>query len=257
MWELIAVENRVVQTQEYQLYDTDVLILSVAFSHTDPNLLSATLSTGEVSIVSLSNDKGMEVCGTTQAHSELEAWTSSFGSGSLGNVIFSGGDDSALVAHDVRLFSDDSNTSSIWRRRLHEAGVTAILPSSEKWMANDPFCLWTGGYDDTLRSIDLRLTQDQPELQSYLIPRNKADINLGGGVWRLLPSYNNDNRVLVCCMYGGARIVNPTTDDFVNVDRSLTAGHDSMVYGGDWITSQDVVTCSFYDKQLQKWTTNI
>lgn len=243
VWRVIEEESRVEQVKEYQLYDEDVLVLSVAFSGVDPNLVSATLSSGEVSLVKVTPQE-LTVLGTKQAHS-LEAWTSNFGSGVLGNAVFSGGDDSCLISHDTRSFEE----TTIWNRRLHDAGITAILPSQHNWKQDDPFCLWTGGYDDRLRSIDLRT---QGELQPYLIPRCKDDIDLGGGVWRLIPN-GHDNRVLACCMYGGARILDPDST-FCSVVRTFTNGHESMVYGGDWADNDSVLTCSFYDKQLQKWS---
>lgn len=245
VWRVLEEESRVEPVEEYQLYEEGVLVLSVVFSGEDPSLISATLSSGEVSLIKVTPQE-LTVLETKQAHS-LEAWTSNFGSGVLGSAVFSGGDDSFLMAHDIRSFGE-----TIWNRRLHEAGITAILPSQQNWKQDDPFCLWTGGYDDRLRSIDLRT---QGELQPYLIPKCKDEIDLGGGVWRLSPN-GHDNRVLACCMYGGARILEPESESaFCSVVRTFTEGHESMVYGGDWADNDSVFTCSFYDKQLQKWST--
>ncbi|CAN6597821.1 diphthine methyltransferase [Trichomonascus vanleenenianus] len=244
LWKFILEEKRIDLVQEFQLFDEDVLVTSVVFNG-DSDLVSATLTSGQVALVKFAQGS-MEVVGMSDSHS-LECWISSFGSAGLSNVVFSGGDDCMLVAHDVRTFDE----SPIWSKRVHDAGVTSILPSSANWLANSPETLWTGGYDDTLRSIDLRTTQD---LQPYHIPRVKSSTNLGGGVWKLVPSpVANDDRVLVCCMYGGARIVSPDLE----VVRTFEKGHESMVYGCDWARdARYVVSCSFYDKQMNVWSPN-
>ena len=233
---------------ECQLFDEDILVLSLSFSLDDSIMLSATLSSGQVALLKFT-DSSLELIGVNDAHS-LEAWTSSFGYGQLGAVLFSGGDDAVLAAHDTRLMGMGAEQSMIWSsKRIHSAGVTSILPSSSKWKSRSPLELWTGGYDDHLKSIDLRLVDNT--LQSYLLPKVKTEQDLGGGVWRLIPSPIGDDRVLACCMYGGARIV----DTEGEVVRTFTKGHASMVYGGDWTADgKTVSTCSFYDNQLQVWS---
>lgn len=243
----------ITKVNEFQLFDQETLVLAIAESSNDPTIMSATLTTGEVVLIRIDQD-GLSVESTVQTHS-LEAWISEFGSlGPLSNVLFSGGDDSIVAAHDIRTM----DSGHIWARRLHDAGVTSILPASKSWMHDQPETLWTGGYDDKLRSIDLRMA-GASELSSYMIPRVKDTIDLGGGVWRLLPN-GRDNRVLACCMYGGARIVNPSPSsdegEFCMVENTITEGHDSMVYGGAWIGDNELVTCSFYDRVVQTWTSS-
>lgn len=317
---------------QHQLFDSNTLVLSIKFSANDPSLMSATLSSGEVALLRITDAGAITVIAQHQSHT-LECWTSAFGETSnLDNILFSGGDDSLLVSHDLRIMSME-HSGIIWSSmRLHDAGITSILPSSIKtgWMRQSPLCLWTGGYDDQLVSVDLRLGA-QNCLDKYNVPRVESKLDLGGGVWRLVPkpwagggsrsghgsrgnsrqgsvsnesghgnahsngntngngttvasnvsaaiatatatvtstngtpfddynsnsntdsSYNHE--LLACCMYGGARALTAGKNKAATVYRTIERGHDSMVYGGDWIGSSDeVVVCSFYDKQLAVW----
>lgn len=251
--------------------DTEVLVLSLAFSPQDPNQFSATFSNGEVAVCSITdNGSAAKLQGytsnevTTEAHS-LEAWISAFGSSqqNLGNVLFSGGDDAILRAHDIRISSQgpsDEDTTIFKTRNIHGAGITSILPpgtlpttGTNGWSSSG-HDLWTGGYDDDLKSVDLRMLDGQ--LTPYYVPRVNSSLGLGGGVWKLIPSPISD-KLLACCMYGGARVLQPLpADEFTpaRVLETITEGHESMVYGGDWrADGQYIATCSFYDKVIQVW----
>jgi diphthamide biosynthesis protein 7 len=215
------------------------LVTALAVSNADPDIISVTLTSGEV-LVAKASESRIEVQQRYQSHMD-SAWISAFGTGSFEKVLFSGGDDCVISAFDIR-----QDTPS-WKKTFHSAGVTSILPSgTHGWNTNaDPYEVWTGGYDDCLRSWDLRM----PEFPTY----GKA-LNLGGGVWRLLPRPNDcSNRVLACCMYGGARILHPNSSTLATVTETVTEGHASIVYGGAWTSSSEFFTCSFYDKQLRKW----
>lgn len=236
------------QIGEYTLFDPNTLILSIAFSEDDSSIMAATLSSGEVAVIRITSFE-LTLLGISGSHS-LEAWTCSFGTKSLQNVLFSGGDDAVLAAHDLRLMSDSCD-GPVWScNRLHDAGITSILPSSRLFKPADPLCLWTGGYDDNLRCVDLRVGP-QSTVESYLLPIVNDSVYLEGGVWRLVPGANR--RILACCMYRGAYILE-LQDDLAKPIVEMTEGHGSMVYGGDWLSDQSVVTCSFYDKQLQTWS---
>lgn len=252
--------------------ERDVLVLSFSFSRVAPHTtLSATLTTGAVIVARIADDfSGIKVVRRiTSAHS-LEAWTSTFLHGS-DQILFSGGDDAVLAAHDLRLCDqdddddDDGDSATVWRaRNVHSAGVTSIF-SFPPASADSPYQLWTGGYDDTLRCVDLRATAVQvagapllpmPPVRGALL----GEQNLGGGVWKLVPNPADARRFLVCCMYGGARVVDRLgTDDLAQAGEpagvvgTLTEGHESMVYGGAWLDAETVVTCSFYDKSVQIW----
>lgn len=135
---------------------------------------------------------------------ELEAWMMNFTPESL-NVL-SGGDDMVLqcsyVADDdgddesesgeedeaeqeevededqqhvlqKKPNSKKNKTNLLWQnRKLHHAGITAILPLSETLII-------TGSYDDHIRLLQL------PKIPGGTRPQLLAELNLGGGVWRL------------------------------------------------------------------------
>jgi diphthine methyl ester acylhydrolase len=241
---------------EYNLFEKDVLVLSIAFSEDDQTILSATLSSGEVAVIKITSHS-LDLLGRVAAHS-LEAWTCSFGTRALQNVLFSGGDDAVLAAHDLRLIKNegshnqDDDSCTVWKsNRIHEAGITSILPSSTLFKPSEPCALWTGGYDDQLRSLDMRLGATGT-VESYLLPKVNESIGLEGGVWKLIPG--KDHRILACCMYRGGFILDLSdTSKLAEPSLEIKDGHESMVYGGDWISDNSVVTCSFYDKQLQAW----
>lgn len=239
LWKFDASELELNQINHFQVFEDTVT--SVNFHNLK---LIATCTDGQVCSIDLSTGQ-IEYFATTH---DLECWISESGKlGQLSNVIFTGGDDSKLIAHDLR--TNDQIWSTLHRH--HEAGVVSILSPSINWNHSNPHHLWTGLYDDSLRILDLRvIDRANPELMTGLIPKVEAKINLGGGVWRLIPSpYENDDRVLVCCMYDGARIVDAKTMEM----KYFKQDHESMCYGGDW-GNNGVMTCSFYDKVVQTWT---
>ncbi|EGV61767.1 WD40 repeat-like protein [Yamadazyma tenuis] len=246
LWKFNSKEMGLSKIKQFGVFEDTVT--SVNFNHKG-DIIIATCTNGQTCSIDL--EKGdINYFDTTH---DLECWISAFGElGELCNVIFTGGDDSKLIAHDIR-----TNTK-IWATgtRHHEAGVVSILPASKTWNSMNPNQLWTGSYDDNLRILDLRvMDKENPALIEGYIPVVHQKENLGGGVWRLIPSpAPNDNRILACCMYDGARIVDVKEDQFV-VTKYFKADHESMCYGGDW-GSSGITTCSFYDKVVQRWDPN-
>ncbi|KAK9368981.1 WD40-repeat-containing domain protein [Lipomyces kononenkoae] len=224
----------------YNVADSsDILVLSICFSPLDPTLVAVTLSSGEWRLCSISTELSratVTIQSSFLAHS-LEAWTSAFSSN--GSLIFSGGDDSVLSAYDLRA------GIQVWQdRRSHAAGVTSILP-----FRGNENQIWTGSYDEKLRVWDLR----KPYSKGTVV----NELTLGGGVWRLTHHPRVDeNLILSCCMHGGARVISSSNGiSEKSVLASITEGHESMVYGGDW--SGDgayIATCSFYDRKLNLWS---
>lgn len=232
--------------QKVQVAEKDILVTSVFFSPGDENSLLATLTSGESLVVDL---KTLD-CNRLSTQHSLECWTGAFGElGPSRNVVFTGGDDAVLVAHDLR------TKDKIWatNHRHHGAGVVLILCPSPRWLRLRPNDLWTGTYDDHLRVFDLRKLdgEDGPYLYQSLLPTETYKENLNGGVWRLIPAPDSD-KILACCMYDGARVIEPDNGKFT-VSTYFKGHHESMCYGGDWAELDKIITCSFYDNVVQAW----
>jgi len=132
--------------------------------------------------------------------------------------------------------TSDATRSSLppWsNKRVHEAGVTAILPLTitlpqltghESNTAGTTHVCLTGSYDDTLRILSV------PDGVAVRQPRVLHEVGLGGGVWRIKVLGSNTSRksegeddgegqgvgagsweynatLLVSCMYAGAKVV--------------------------------------------------
>ncbi|CCH57981.1 hypothetical protein TBLA_0A01810 [Henningerozyma blattae CBS 6284] len=300
LWKLDFIEETddliAKEIKSIQVFDKDTLITSLHFSPLDPTLLLITSTLGDSATINLETgnlenfnvkiiqdfyekldtNKPIEVQGSSQVvvvyrdkiesfdrSHDLECWTGEFGYlQPLQNVIFTGGDDSRIIAHDLR------SKETIWsNNKIHQAGVVAIKCSNDNFRNNKPTSILTGSYDDHIRSLDLRMMGEMSIFPGDNISAMKVwETNLGGGVWRFsecpepLKSSlkEGEDKLMVCCMYNGAKIVS-LSDKFIDETGEyfqevgyLKTGHESMCYGGDW-SSEFIATCSFYDNSLQLW----
>ncbi|GJP29056.1 hypothetical protein CLOM_g56 [Closterium sp. NIES-68] len=226
---------------------------------------------------------------------EYEAWTCCFNIWQP-EVLYSGGDDCAMCAWDLRTHIPSSPSSSplspsssrpAWRNiKAHRAGVTTLRCSP-----HSPHLLASGSYDEVVRFWDVRMPS---------MPIAVCQVPTGGGVWRLKWHPEKAHIVLAACMHGGATILSLSQDRAGAVDVPTSpakdgmrqvlqeAGsesfeglrgevveqyeqHKSMVYGIDWgrcnelqcsANEEDdeawiVGTCSFYDKLLHVWKPHV
>ncbi|KAK9460451.1 WD40-repeat-containing domain protein [Lipomyces oligophaga] len=221
--------------ERVQVAEPEILVLSICISPVESGLVCTTLSSGNFvlsRVSSLGSVKTSAVLSSVQAHT-LEAWTASFKTD--GTEIYTGGDDAQFTNYNV---SDPESPFLIQQdRKIHTAGVTAILPRR-----SDESTIFTGSYDENLRVLE--------KFGNRWISKS-GEIGLGGGVWRLIPNGVSEDLILVCCMHGGARIVKGTGE--IVVVATINKIHESMVYGGDWGQTGTLATCSFYDKRLCIW----
>lgn len=159
--------------------DEGVLVLSLSWHPERTDTIGVTLSDGRICVCncftnlpSVWGDES-ELKVTTVFTHGLEAWTSAFSISQ--SLIYSGGDDAVLalssMVHDAPdATADDRAGLAQWQdRRIHQAGVTAILPISDDLVL-------TGSYDDHIRLISTPAVGRKAVL---------AELNLQGGVWRL------------------------------------------------------------------------
>ncbi len=251
-----------------QYFNSETLVLALAFHPEDPDLISVSLSSGEIALCQIQTPTKDEMVIWKLAAHSLEAWTviisKTRSNQPGGEVLYSGGDDSALCAHAIRspiTIRDVQQIETKRNQKAHGAGVTAILP-----LPLSPLLL-TGSYDDHVRLLD-------PGSLKVI-----TETRIGGGVWRLklLSPYEMDRfrkedpsfRVLASCMHAGARILkvsNKYGEGWAIEVVAKFEEHGSMNYGSDAqplrrdsLRDHSHVRCvstSFYDKLLCVWRYN-
>lgn len=141
-----------------QIGAEETLVLDLVWHPRRADVIAVTLSDGGVTLCHSDAAADVQpwsseskITTTELATHSLEPWTLAF-SGDCESV-FSGGDDAVLQA--VRLphhSSDDdgqSTATALWTdRKIHGAGVTAILP-----LPLEGGLLVTGSYDDSIRLV--------------------------------------------------------------------------------------------------------
>ena len=151
--------------------DSQILVLSFAWQPERKSSFGVSLSDGKVCLCSSDAgdvwDESTPLATVEIHHHELEAWTVAFSSHGQ-TTVYSGGDDSALLCS--RQSDERHEFTMLWRdRKLHTAGVTAIVPLTHELVV-------TGSYDDHVRLVATPAVGRR---------RLLAECNLGGGVWRL------------------------------------------------------------------------
>lgn len=248
LWSLSLNSPELIFQNNVNVFDNKSLVTSVNFLNFE-NKFIATLTSGKISMID-TEKFNLELFHTEH---ELECWIGLNGYFDIfSNVVFTGGDDSKLIAHDLR------TKNEIWcmNNKVHEAGVTSLLCSNYLWNSKNKYQLWTGSYDDNLRIFDLRMLGIGSDCKnmstSFKLIQKK---NLNGGLWRMIPCpIKNDDKVLITCMYDGTKIVELNSKN-IEILLSLKKNHESICYGADW--SKDgkyITTSSFYDKIIQIWS---
>lgn len=256
----------------------DVLFLQCQWHPADESIVGVTTSTGALRLLKLNEKWEIQEFEGTDKASSLEAWCVAFAEGDENDespsktTVYCGGDDSVLnyTSYAARTEDDwmpgENETLTMNPlKRVHEAGVTAILPL-DLTNSNGGRLVVTGSYDDNIRLFSIH---DPAEpVEASVAPELLASENLGGGVWRLdlidLSCSGGEIEVslLASCMYAGARIVRLRQDSNGKWKPEMLAKfeeHKSMNYGCAVVPDQNGsgrITClstSFYDKLLCLW----
>lgn len=283
--------------QESPSHQFDSLVLSCAWHPNLAGVMAVTLDTGDVSIVQWSGENGFADCAIIQdaiLHHESrfsahEAWVAVFSpryatleAESLGQpgMVYSGGDDAVLRAvklpsHSKLSLEDDKGLlDAIVTMKGHDAGVTSILPIPNGAHPGREILI-TGSYDDHIRVMSTYDHRKPKQEQPMRIPTVLAELDLGGGVWKLkfmkdyasLPTPGHDEEiryiVLASCMHAGAKvlgIVGSLRGEWNIKVLARFGEHKSMCYAADvqprGVTGSKTDTCvssSFYDRLLAVW----
>ncbi|KAI4260881.1 MAG: hypothetical protein LQ352_000036 [Teloschistes flavicans] len=261
-----------VQTNSFEVATacSGFLVLSLAWAPLSPSFLAFTLSDGTVGVLDV--DQGTVIFEMSQAHS-LEAWVVAWSAREMAPALYTGGDDSAICCHrfwvqtrrDQASQDPSGNCAVVRDRKIHGAGVTAILPLGVD--RSDGEILLTGSYDEHIRVMRVSPTPSRPEVL--------AEKRLDGGVWQLrhlrgegdLVLANQDGgcvTILASCMHAGCRIleIHLSADDSWTIETvGAFEAHESMNYASDAQTEpsgkklEDMtfISTSFYDKKLCVW----
>lgn len=251
--------GEIIHLNTFQVFPESTVVTSLAWHSSSNGPIAVTTSEGQVSILNFrDNYTVLNQHAVVNVHGNNEAWTVAFSMdvdyldagqhGAHENIllsrrneyqrfvspfqgVYSGGDDSRLR---FAKFSRNEEGHTVPDRpafsvlhggangmRGHNAGVTAILPLPFHTKIGEDILI-TGSYDDHVRVYavhDHRLSEGDKK------PKVLAELNVGGGVWRLtfLEDYTRQCllaegyigretdvsrfRILASCMQGGVRIL--------------------------------------------------
>lgn len=172
----VKADNKLVLACEKRIADPSTLVLSLTWHPSRAETLGVTLSDGRVCFCDSTSADGNTIPWTEDSSVEtsdihyhsLEAWTLAFNH-HRPHQLLSGGDDIVLQCSHTDIDNNQPPCLLYQDRRLHQAGITAILPLTDTLVV-------TGSYDDHIRLLSLPSAGRKQCL---------AELNLGGGVWRL------------------------------------------------------------------------
>ena len=258
-------ESPITHLSTFKICETSILVLSLAWQPDRSKgwEVAVSLSNGQIGVTNLEGiDKAVVKSKTHYAEAWCVAWD--------GAKLWSGGDDSVIAGSEIQKAKsreDEFDEFDILNvnsdRRIHGAGVTAILPI-DLGKEISRIIMVTGSYDEFIRVLE-------PPAQGGRF-KVLAEKRLDGGVWRLKLLGTVDAnakgeinfKILASCMHAGARIVEICWSVEVGWNFKTLVDfeeHQSMNYGCDAhaVVTEDgkktwtCVSTSFYDKKLCVW----
>ena len=258
--------------RSFQICEPSILVLSLAWKPICDSRIAMSLSDGKVG--ELWYSASTHSLRLVQAHS-LEAWTAQWSCPTTTDstaTLYSGGDDSIICRHETQIGDEQVTVDGaeaedeVYKpfcqdKRIHGAGVTAILPSPIRDDAAE--IILTGSYDEQIRIVAVDLVA-----RSWKV---LAEKRLHGGVWKLkelsqISSSTHEFGILASCMHGGAMLLKIQRSNENRWSITIIAKfseHESMVYASDARPSlssegvnrsMTVVSTSFYDRKLCVWS---
>lgn len=230
-------------------------VLALAWHPTYADVLAVSLESGSVEMLELVSSEDTlslhVVLPNIQQH-DFHAWTLAFMSGSgrasdSGDFYLVSGGDDAVVRYSLFPDPQPSQPGPVVPqsplRKVHAAGVTALLPLPPREDDWDQGLVLTGSFDEHIRLVHLGTRHVQVERK------------LEGGVWRLrfmeddaatsdalVSGVSSGSRsrttflVLACCMEAGARVLEVVRaeDGRWSIDvLGHFIEHQSLTYGAD------------------------
>ena len=259
-------------TKTIRITDPSSLVLSLAWcpSKAFSSTLAASSSDGRITTFDYTAPESSVKSAVSHP---LEAWIVGWSTDRPESLrLFSGGDDSTICKHRLTVDQLDIDSSECTEsakyhplqrdRKIHMAGVTAILPLSVPGAVESQILL-TGSYDEYIRVLTTGTSSSNNRFQVL------AGKRLHGGVWRLkllestFQAESTSFVVLASCMHAGARIIKVKQSKEDNWTIEVVARfeeHESMNYASDarlepgtFPTTFTIISTSFYDRKLCMW----
>jgi diphthamide biosynthesis protein 7 len=273
-----APDPKICHMYTIQYFSKDILITSLDWRRHD--LVAMTLSSGQVCLGRVRDPNDGPIISVELIQHDFQAWHCSFLASEDDHEVefglISGGDDATLryTPVDAAQFSAlgfvDAATNSFptspWAdRKIHQAGVTAVMPIGS---TSTGHLVITGSYDDHIRLLHIPNMGRRDVL---------AEEYLEGGVFRIKlvekrgkgDSGSSETKesyaLIVSCMQAGARIVNlhKTGEHWhFDVKAKFEKNAGTLFYASDCQSTgtdgkRTIVSTSFEDRKLYLWKANI